>query len=237
MKLRNKIKEFDKFAEDYDEVLKGFDDDLKFYIKECCKTKGKILEIGCGTGRIYLELLKKGLDAYGIDISNKMLKKLKLKAKKMKLTPKVFQMNMNNFKINKKFSLIIIPFRTFLLNETIKEQLETLKNIFNHLEKNGILILNFFSPSPDVLMKTKEKPFSKEQGTFFVDKINQIIKMNSKIGNKIRSYNMAFIYKREFELLLILSGFKKYKVYGGFNKEKLTSFNQEMVWIIKKRKK
>jgi hypothetical protein len=45
---------------------------------------------------------------------------------------------------------------------------------------------------------------------------------------------LAYIYKREFELLLRLAGFSSWQVYGGFEYQPLDSINQEMVWIINK---
>lgn len=38
--------------------------------KEC---SGKILEVSCGTGRIYLEMLEEGVEDSGIDLSEEML--------------------------------------------------------------------------------------------------------------------------------------------------------------------
>ncbi len=73
---------FDLWAEWYDYMFKGREEDVKFYVKEAEKAKGKVLEIACGTGRVYLELLRKGIDAYGIDISDELLNVLRNKAKK-----------------------------------------------------------------------------------------------------------------------------------------------------------
>ena len=42
---------------------------------------GPILEVACGTGMIFLPLLKKGLDIYGFDVSEQMLERLFYKAK------------------------------------------------------------------------------------------------------------------------------------------------------------
>jgi len=53
------IENLDKWAEIYDLVDGLYKEDIDFYIKEARKAKGKVLEIACGTGRIYLELLKK----------------------------------------------------------------------------------------------------------------------------------------------------------------------------------
>ena len=225
---------FEKWAKVYDIIYGKYKDDIDFYRKEARKVKGKVLEIACGTGRVYLELLKEGVDAYGIDISENMLEVLKKKAKELGLKPKVKKADMRNFRFNIKFSLIIIPFRSFLHNLTIEDQIKTLKNIKKHLAPNGKLILNFYYPDPKILSITKNKPKRMTKGTFFIDRINQVIVTVNKVGGNILSFKTGFIYKREFELLLRLAGFRKWKVYGGFNYEPLKSYKQEMVWIIEK---
>ena len=66
-------------------------------------------------------MLKDGVDVYGIDISENMLKVLKKKAKDLGLKPKVKKAGMRTFKLKDKLSSIIIPFRSFLHNLTIKD--------------------------------------------------------------------------------------------------------------------
>ena len=85
---------FEKWAKVYDIVYGNYKDDLDFYKKEAHMTKGKALEIACGTGRVHLELLKEGIDAYGIDISRNILKALIEKARRLRLTPKVVRADM-----------------------------------------------------------------------------------------------------------------------------------------------
>ena len=55
-----------KFAHLYDSFQKGVEDDINFYLNYFKKFKGEILEIGAGTGRITIPLLKQGLDVTAI---------------------------------------------------------------------------------------------------------------------------------------------------------------------------
>lgn len=238
--------DYDEWATVYDQFAKGVQDDIVFYKKEAKKARGKVLEVACGTGRVYLELLKAGVDIYGFDISSKMLAVLNEKAKKAGLKTKVKRADMRAFKFNCKFSAVLIPYRAFLHNITIEDQLKTLKNIHRHLLPNGKLILNFFYPLWEVIFKTYGKILKTKVGNMtmitksqFVNQINQIIGVNFKFkkGSKIvmqTNFQLAHIYKREFELLLKLAGFKKWKVYGGFNYKPLKSREQEMVWVAEK---
>jgi SAM-dependent methyltransferase len=243
------ISDYDSWALVYDIIYGGYKEDIEFYKKEAKKVDGKVLEVGCGTGRVYLELLKEGIDIYGIDISKRMLEELKRKAKAMSLIPKVRIGDMRNFKFKEKFSLIIVPFRTFLYNLTTEDQLKTLKNFKRNLKENGKVILNFFYPDIERMMsfgKESEELIVTDTGeyvvrerSYFVDEINQIIETSVVVYKQGElywkgSYRFALIYKREFELLLRLAGFRKWEVYGGFDYKPLTSYKQEMVWIIEK---
>jgi SAM-dependent methyltransferase len=205
------------------------------------------LEVGCGTGRIYLELLKDGIDAYGVDISGEMLVELRNKARTMNLKPKVSVGDMRNFKLGERFALIIVPFRSFLYNLTTNEQLRTLKNFKKHLDPGGRLILNFFYPDIERMMSygkeseelivTDKGNFGLREKSYFVDEVNQIIETAAIVykGGEVYwrgNYRFALIYKREFEVLLRLAGFKKWSTYGGFDYRPLTSYKQEMVWVI-----
>jgi len=225
-------------------------DDIPFYIGQANETGGKILEVACGSGRVYLELLKEGLDAYGIDISEKMLRALREKARALKLRPNVRLADMRNFKMKHEFSLIAIPARSFLHNLTIDDQLNTLKSCQKHLATSGKLVINFFYPSREVIADTYGKEIRRSLDTkdgqlelisksYFVDEPGQIIEFtftwmkDNQVLSRLRS-RLSLIYKREFELLLRLSGFKRWQVYGGFDYQPLESSKQEMVWIIEK---
>ena len=147
------MKNYNKFAEFYDSVYVGTQGDLEFYLKQAKKTKGKVLEIACGTGRVLLCLLKNGVDIEGIDISPKMLDVLNRKAQVMGLAPTVWKADMQNFNAHKKYNLIIVPYRAFNHVESSEDQIKTLKNFKEHLKKGGKLIINFFYPNFTVMAK------------------------------------------------------------------------------------
>lgn len=239
----------DQWAKVYDMIYGNYRDDVAFYLGEAKKAKGKILDVACGTGRIYLELLKEGLDAIGIDISEEMIATLKAKAEGMGLKPKVHMADMRNFKLNDRFGLIIVPFRSFLYNLTTEDQLNTLESFRRHLTPGGRLVLNFFYPdiermmsfgkeSEDLVVMANGRYLLREK-SFFVDEVNQTIETVAALfkDNELfwkGSYRLAFIYKREFELLLRLTGFGKCSVFGGFDRKPLSSYKQEMVWLVER---
>lgn len=235
---------FDRWANFYDIIYGDYDEDIAFYEKEAAKAK-RVLELACGTGRIYLRLLKKGIDAYGIDISPRMIKILKNKAAAKGLRPRVSVAGMADFRLAQRFDLVIIPFRAFLHLVTVKEQLRALKNIRRHLLPGGRLILNFFQPDPAYIAtwygRTDTQEAAKgryvlEKTAAFIDPPDQLVEITQELKEGSRSifhesFRILLVTKREFDLLLMLAGFSKWKAYGGFSHEALTSSGQELVWI------
>ncbi|SDR11346.1 class I SAM-dependent methyltransferase [Natronobacterium texcoconense] len=150
---------FDEWAGFYDANYEDQEiGDVEFYVNLAQEVDGPVLEVGCGTGRIYLDLLRAGVDAYGIDISEEMLAILEQKADEADLTPSVRQSDMTDFVPTRKYELIIVPFRTFLHNVTIADQKAALRQLREALVPDGRLVLNFFVPSFDVICETYGDP-------------------------------------------------------------------------------
>ena len=240
---------YDDAAKWYDLVSGQGTEDVTFYLTEAKKCRGRVLEIACGTGRIYLPLLQNGVNAYGFDSSTHMLKILNQKAKNLK--PNVKRADMRTFKYPFKFDLIIIPFRAFNHMETREDQKKCLKNVYQHLKKGGKLILNFFDPALDIISnsfyrspKTKiQDPktgiiYSKE-GTSSFDSVHQSIRSatilkRNKEKITIQNVHLCYIFSREFMNMFELCGFNKWKLYGGFKYKPYTKNGQELIWIAYK---
>lgn len=243
--------EFEGYDPEYYDITSGENlEDVSFYLDIAREAKGKVLEVACGTGRIYLELIRAGVDIRGIDLSEKMLDALKRKAADMELKPKVIKADMRHFKLDDTFTMILIPFRSFLHNITIDEQLSTLKCCREHLTDGGRLVMNFFYPNRNNMAEKYGRVIARPMSTpvegmelvtwsGFVNEPDQVIvteftwKQDGKVVSRFRT-QLAYIYRREFELLLRLAGFSSWKVYGGFDYQPLEAIDQEMVWVVQK---
>lgn len=249
---------FQHIAKFYDLFSQGLNKDIKFYIEEAKKCKGKVLEVAVGTGRIFLPMLKNKVDAYGFDISDGMLEMLKQKAKKQEIdvAGRLSKKDMRTFKYNQKFDLITIPYRAFLHNSNPEEQLATLKQCYKHLNKNGRLIINFYLPNPASLAKKLKKNFKEEDYTVkrknysvrligFVtqDYLNQHLHITYYFHEKTKGkpitvykdeFTMTWIGMNEFKDLAKLANFKIEKLYGDFKRNPVKNIKTELVWVLKK---
>ncbi|MBA7575510.1 hypothetical protein ES708_17340 [subsurface metagenome] len=74
----------DYFARFYDLIYHKLRDgvDNQYFLDQIKQTDGKILEVGVGTGRFFIDALTRDVDIYGFDISRSMVDVLKTKLSK-----------------------------------------------------------------------------------------------------------------------------------------------------------
>jgi SAM-dependent methyltransferase len=244
---------WDAFAAYYDaaygEDATPIPDDREFYRERARAADGPVLEVGCGTGRIYLELLRDGVDAYGIDLSTGMLDRLREKAAAEGLDPAVRRADVTAFEPEREYALVIVPFRAFLHLTSLDDQIAALRNVRDALAPDGELALNIFAPNFEVICETYGESetveverdgdrYRIERTTAFVDEVEQIAELRIEVYDDAddllvdRSASLKLVSKREFELLCRVAGFSEWTVSGGFEGDPLTSTDQEMVWVV-----
>ena len=74
-----------EFANIYDVFMENVNYDKWYeYLRKYIKTKGTVLDLGCGTGEFLVRFLKDGFDCTGVDISEVMLDISRDKTKEFK---------------------------------------------------------------------------------------------------------------------------------------------------------
>ncbi|MDR2436930.1 MAG: class I SAM-dependent methyltransferase [Endomicrobium sp.] len=136
---------------DYDprDIVK---DDLDFYAEYATKTKGDILELTCGTGRVSFSLCQKTQrHLHCLDLSKTMLSKMKTKLQTLypNLQSKIniYKGNISNFQFDFQFEYIIIPWRGLQVLPEEELAINCLKCVKSHLTDNGIFIFDIFNPA------------------------------------------------------------------------------------------
>lgn len=130
-------------------------EDIDFYVNSAVESKGKVLELGCGTGRILIPTAQAGVNIAGLDLSKDMInvcqRKIEMLPLRQKESIKLSVGNMKDFNFTDKFELITIPFRAFLHLMTINDQMSALNCIYRHLTDSGKLIMNIFDPNLKII--------------------------------------------------------------------------------------
>jgi ubiquinone/menaquinone biosynthesis C-methylase UbiE len=143
---------YDKFSQYYDEIYSVYDYEAEcnhlteVFNHYCHHTPTSILDLGCGTGTHALALAVRGYYVTGIDMSKNQIESAKKKAEMSEVSEMVdfIHGDMRDFSLNKKFDVAVSLFGSFcyLLEDEDIEM--TLKNIYNHLQENGILVFEFW---------------------------------------------------------------------------------------------
>ena len=124
--------------------------DLPFYMTLARDTRQPILELGCGTGRVALSLLRQGHQVVGVDISLPMLaqfeRKLAALPVSLRARARLCHADMADFSLGEQFDLIIVPFRSFQALTTRKRALLALAAIRRHLTPHGVCLIDLARP-------------------------------------------------------------------------------------------
>jgi len=127
-------------------------DDIPFYVHRIFSPKWRLLELGCGTGRVLVPLVEKCSYIFGVDVSKAMLSLCRQKLAEREIPVSradVRQGDIMDLQLGEKFDLIIAPFRVFQLLETDREVDGFFRTVRNHLSEKGTAILNVFRPKLD----------------------------------------------------------------------------------------
>lgn len=134
----------------------GTPQDVPFYQTLIPSPQADVLELGCGTGRVTLPLAAHCRFIHGIDLSPAMIQLCRDKLAQAHLPANrvaVTVGDITNFRLGRRFDLIIAPFRV-LQNLEADAQVDGLfRCIGLHLAPGGTCVLNVFKPfmGPDEL--------------------------------------------------------------------------------------
>lgn len=135
---------FENYANSYEKegFTQGTINECNFIESEIAYNKEiLILDVGCGTGRHSIELAKRGYKIKGIDLSESMLQKAKIKAEAANLSICFEQHDARKLPFNNEFDLVIMLCEGgFPLMETDEMNYEILKSAARALKSKGKFI-------------------------------------------------------------------------------------------------
>lgn len=236
--------------------------DKKFYLDLCLSSGGKVLELGCGTGRVLLPIASAGMPIVGLDLSEYMLSKCRQKIaaqpKEVQDRIHLVQASMTDFHLNDKFTTVIIPFRPFQHLLSVDDQLDCLHYVNKHLEDKGCLVFDFFQvnlqkitdpqrfeeaedmPETNLPDGCKMRRCSRFASTHPAEQVNDveiiyyITDTNGKIERLVNGFPMRYFFRYEIEHLLARAGFEVVELYGDFDKSPLVDESPEMIFVARK---
>jgi SAM-dependent methyltransferase len=120
--------------------------EIAFYEKILRADGGLILEAMCGSGRLLIPLLQKGLILEGVDNSSYMLQSCQKRSKEKGFDVPLYNQNLKDLLLQKKYNTIFIAIGSFQLIHDREEAFSILQKLFLALLPGGKLIIETFVP-------------------------------------------------------------------------------------------
>ncbi len=230
-------------------------DDVAFYVGLAKETgDAGVLELAAGTGRVTIPMARAGVPVVGLDRSPAMLTVARRKARGLGRVEWV-EGDMAGFDLGRRFGLVIIPFRSFLLLLSVAEQKSCLACVREHLVPGGRLAFNIFNPSIPLMaewLTTRRgglerrrdgAPGTEVWATRRYGTAGQNIdeqRIEERLGDDgaviarvYRNLRQRYVFRYEMEHLLALSGLAVEALYGWFDRRPFDDESSEMVWIAR----
>lgn len=215
--------------------------DGEFYAGLAAQAGGPVLELGCGTGRVLLEIAAQGFPCTGLDASQAMLGGLAAKSPPANL--RLACAPMQDFDLGEdRFALIFAGFRVFQHLNTVKDQLDCLACVRRHLAPGGMFAFDVFNPrmhlKPDHQPEQEDLRFECDgvevvrYVTVDLDRFAQLLhlKMRYEVPreggapeNLESSFDMRWFHRWELEHLMASAGFGDVTIYGDFDSSPSTA--------------
>lgn len=219
-----------------DAEAEEFIDNLTEFLKPATDTK--MLDIACGKGRHAIYLSKKGFDVTGIDLSEHSIKHAKT-FENDKLHFLVHDMR-KLFYINY-FDIAFNLFTSFGYFETENEHVNALKSFRKSLNKNGILIIDYFNTEKIIKNLNSSETTTLNDITFNIHKnvIDGKVIKDIRFEDQGHSFNFKEEVKAftlaDFDSMLAKAGMTITKTFGSYNLENFDQVNSDRLILICKK--
>lgn len=261
--VKNVAEFYDELSEDYADMIdfhtriesekKIFEKIISDYnIKRC-------LDAGCGAGIHSIILSKLGVDVVGIDISQAMIEKARELAQTFNSSAKFDVLDFSQIKerYKEEFDLVLCIGNTLVHLLSEKDLLIALRNFYNALKKDGILIVQILNydkimGNEERIINVRETPAkifvrfydfeptiigSPSLRVFEIRK--DFLKFNVLVVDKTKNYSHKLITTRikpikseELCKKIKMVGFKKFDLYGNLEGEEFDPKNSKNIVLF-----
>lgn len=243
----------------YDHAYQRHNHDLQFYVALARQTRGAVLELGAGTGRVTLALARAGIPVVGLDQSRDMLAQARVRiAREPRAVQDLIELHAGDLRrarLRRRFVLVIAPFNLFMHLYTREDLERGLATVKAHLAARGNFAFDVLVPDLGALRRDPARVyrcrpvFDPTDGkhhaygeTYAYDAIQQVQRVRMLFQRLDRPeierttpLSLRCYFPEELSALLHYNGFSVTARYGDFARGPLTSESESQIIVARSR--
>ena len=201
----------------HDVECAAYDLDLAVWRELAEGADGPVLDIGAGTGRVTLDLAKRGYDVEALDADPDLMHELAARARKRNLHVKTTTADARSFDLGRRFALAIAPMQVVQLFGGDAGRRSALQCVHRHLEPGGLFAAaladpfegipegEVVPPMPDIreedgwVYASTPVAVRREQATAAIDRHRQAVSPAGEISEWVATIQLDLVSADELE--------------------------------------
>lgn len=249
---------YDRIARFYDLDVFSYEDDYVFYRGLAARSCGRILELGCGTGRLLTRLASAGFEIDGLDISEQVLAiaRRRLRQSELERSVNLIKADAGHFRSDRQYNLVTFPLNSFMHLATPARQMSCLRSVRRALAPGGTFALDLPNPEPSILGNNERnliveyaKPGLLPGWTVTklrsqtVDPVRQVLHVtliydelapSGSLRRTSASFEMRYVHPSELEIMLRQTGLEPEWIAGDFDGGELNTDSEKLVMVARR---
>jgi SAM-dependent methyltransferase len=230
----------DRIADTYDELYQDtLDTEGAVETLTDLARGGPVLELAIGTGRLALPLAERGLEVHGIDVSERMVGKLREKPGGDSIP--VTMGDFADIPVDGTFRLVFVAFNTLFGLLTQEDQLRCFANVPEHLTDDGVFVVEAFFPDLarfDRGQRIQVNHVDAESVMFDTsrhDPVEQRVDSQHVVitegETKLYPVSIRYAFPSELDLMARLAGLELRERWGNWKREPFTAESNRHVSV------
>ena len=225
---------YDAFAPVYDDWSAHMTDDVGFYVELARETKGPLVELAVGNGRVAIPVAREtGRRVLGIDSSPAMLEQARERAAAAAVELELREGDMRDLELEEPAGLIYSPGRSLLHLPTWPDRRRVFERVHASLRRGGRFAWNAFVFSPHIAARNDGEWEERNGIRVRIDHVPQDNRIDMTLAASA-TISLWWLNRSEWEALIDVTGFEVEALYGGFGREPFDATSFEYVWVVRR---
>lgn len=195
----------------------GYDGDLALWQQLAAGADGTLLDLGCGTGRVALDLAKHGHRVRGVDLDPALVAAFNERAEAAGLTAMATAADAREFDLGEEFAIVLAPMQFLQVLGGAGERIACLRSARRHLRPGGRVAAAIVDGMPPELVEEAPPPLpdtreidgwvysslpldaALDEGTIVVRRLRQAVSPEGSLSDELDEIPLRLMNVETFE--------------------------------------